>query len=934
MAIGLKEQTGASVPLPGASEQYTFIDSADGKLKRKDSLGNIVDIEGAVGGVSSFNSRIGAVVPLSGDYTKSDVGLANVDNTSDVNKPVSTAQAVADAAAQAAAEAFSIQRSNHTGTQGAGTITGLATVATSGAYADLSGAPASLPPDGSATGDLTGTYPAPTIALNAVTNAKAAQMPANTIKGNNTGGTADSLDLTATQATAMLNNFVGDSGSGGTKGLVPAPVTGDAIINRVLKADGTWTANFPDLTPTEAVHAVSTFPVRVAPEANQWFDVTWAPELRLFVSIGSNGTNRIMYSSDGITWLSASAASASIWTSIAWSPELKLFVAVSFDGAAMSSPDGINWTSRTPAAANQWYRCVWAPSLGLFCATSLNGSAGTRVMTSPDGINWTSRAEAATAQWYSLNWSPELNLFAAVALGGSIMTSPDGITWTSRTPPGGGQDWYDICWSKELGLFCAVAITGTSRVMTSPDGITWTNRTAASAAAWRRIIWVPFLGMFVAVASGGDCMTSIDGFNWTSRTLPQLNQWYGLAWSDDLKIFVATSITGTNRILNSTYIGGFLTTGLTGPTGATGPAGATGATGPANPNGEIPSETIAQGTQQTTTSASFVDIPGLSTTITTTTASKIYCNLNAIVQCTSVTAVGEFRVVIDAQNGTGFTINLVNTTEQKAIVAELLSTQLAAGTYTVKAQYRETSGLGTLALNTGVLFAQSMQASAPFTIDQASEYYEDWISPAVAGNLAWTSTVSGTGAANTLVTTNQGSNQVGIVQFTTGTTATGRAALALAPTSQFFGGGVAMFEMLVRIPTLSVVAQEYIIRLGFGDLVTGADHVDGIYFEYNRLTNVNWLLKTANNSVRTSTDSTVAVAAGAWIKLKAIVNNNGTNVDYYINGTLVGSVTTNIPTTVARVSGPTLIIVKSAGTTGLTMLVDYFKFSQVFTTPR
>ena len=91
--------------------------------------------------------------------------------------------------------------------------------------------------------------------------------------------------------------------------------------------------------------------------------------------------------------------------------------------------------------------------------------------------------------------------------------------------------------------------------MTSPDGITWTNRTAASAAAWRRIIWVPFLGMFVAVASGGNCMTSIDGFNWTSRTLPQLNQWYGLAWSDDLKIFVATSITGTNRILNSTYIG-------------------------------------------------------------------------------------------------------------------------------------------------------------------------------------------------------------------------------------------------------------------------------------------------------------------------------------------------------------------------------------------
>ncbi len=46
--------------------------------------------------------------------------------------------------------------------------------------------------------------------------------------------------LTATEATAILNNFVGDSGSGGTKGLVPAPAAGDAAAGKFLKADGTW----------------------------------------------------------------------------------------------------------------------------------------------------------------------------------------------------------------------------------------------------------------------------------------------------------------------------------------------------------------------------------------------------------------------------------------------------------------------------------------------------------------------------------------------------------------------------------------------------------------------------------------------------------------------------------------------------------------------
>ena len=42
-------------------------------------------------GVSSFNGRTGAVTPQAGDYTKADVGLGNVDNTSDADKPISNA---------------------------------------------------------------------------------------------------------------------------------------------------------------------------------------------------------------------------------------------------------------------------------------------------------------------------------------------------------------------------------------------------------------------------------------------------------------------------------------------------------------------------------------------------------------------------------------------------------------------------------------------------------------------------------------------------------------------------------------------------------------------------------------------------------------------------------------------------------------------------
>lgn len=46
---------------------------------------------GGGGAVSSVFGRTGAVVALPGDYSKADVGLDQVDNTSDMDKPVSTA---------------------------------------------------------------------------------------------------------------------------------------------------------------------------------------------------------------------------------------------------------------------------------------------------------------------------------------------------------------------------------------------------------------------------------------------------------------------------------------------------------------------------------------------------------------------------------------------------------------------------------------------------------------------------------------------------------------------------------------------------------------------------------------------------------------------------------------------------------------------------
>jgi hypothetical protein len=73
----------------GGSARTWCISSGSAWIALGDGLGT------GGGAVNSFNGRSGTVLPVSGDYVKGDVGLGNVDNTSDAGKPVSTAQQAA-----------------------------------------------------------------------------------------------------------------------------------------------------------------------------------------------------------------------------------------------------------------------------------------------------------------------------------------------------------------------------------------------------------------------------------------------------------------------------------------------------------------------------------------------------------------------------------------------------------------------------------------------------------------------------------------------------------------------------------------------------------------------------------------------------------------------------------------------------------------------
>ena len=135
---------------------------------------------------------------------KTNLFLENVDNTSDINKPISTAtQTSLNLKANLLSPTFTGTVSGITATMvgapnGSGNSTGINTGdnAVNTLYSGLVS-------NATHTGDVTGATTL-TIANNVVSNAKLAQMGANTFKANNTGSTANATDITVAQAKTLL----------------------------------------------------------------------------------------------------------------------------------------------------------------------------------------------------------------------------------------------------------------------------------------------------------------------------------------------------------------------------------------------------------------------------------------------------------------------------------------------------------------------------------------------------------------------------------------------------------------------------------------------------------------------------------------------------------------------------------------------------------
>lgn len=185
---------------------------------------------------------------------------------------------------------------------------------------------------------------------------------------------------TPTQVTADLINFVGDSGAGGSKGLVPAPAAGDAAASKFLKADGTWAA-------ASGSGSVAT-------------DAIWDAKGDLAVGTGANTASRLAIGTNGQVLTADSAEATGVkWATPAGSGDVVKVGTPVNNQIGVWTGDGTleGDTSLTFDTTTDTLAVAASGKIAMGAVNIIDDSAGTTTLSNIDALDATTEATVEAA---------------------------------------------------------------------------------------------------------------------------------------------------------------------------------------------------------------------------------------------------------------------------------------------------------------------------------------------------------------------------------------------------------------------------------------------------------------------------------------------------------------------------------------------------------
>lgn len=214
-------------------------------------------------------------------------------------------------------------------------------------------------------------------------------------------------------------------------------------------------------------------------------------------------------------------------------------------------------------------------------------------------------------------------------------------------------------------------------------------------------------------------------------------------------------------------------------------------------------------------------------------------------------------------------------------------------------------------------------------------------SASVIGDLSWVVSSSGTGSG--FATAQHASNvheHPGQVRIRCGTSASSYASMRKSAGSLTVnpGGGQIVWEKIVIFDQLDDGAANHITaQLGLQSGVTSTNSADGVYFRFgNNLHSGNWRGVSREDLAETmdSAVASVACTVDTWYHLAIVINAAATAVEWYVNGTLIGTASTNVPDSNDPLLESCSVYSQGTLTANVDMYVDAYRFKQLLTNGR